>query len=285
MRRWFYRKTCGVLRCRLPRLVAPLRMLAFASLLLLLWGPLVLIVYGIWGVNPTTSLLTLVILYGQFLVLAWVWARQLYGQTHPWQYYGLGLERRNAWDMLGGLALGGLALLGLLGIETGLRWVVWQQSPLSLPQLLSEGLMVAIAVAFAEELLFRGWLLDELERDYGPGLALSWSSIIFALLHFIRPLPEIVRTWPRVLGLCVLGATLVWAKRCCGGRLGLAIGLHAGLVWGYYAIDVGQLILYTGAVPHWVTGINRNPLAGVMGLSCLGIIAWVLQRSAARAQP
>lgn len=57
----------------------------------------------------------------------------------------------------------------------------------------------------------------------------------------------------------------------CG--LGYPIGLHAGLIWGYYIVNVGGLSEYTGRVPEWVTGIDKNPLAGLMGLILLGAIA------------
>ncbi|WP_338010940.1 hypothetical protein [Planktothrix prolifica] len=50
-----------------------------------------------------------------------------------------------------------------------------------------------------------------------------------------------------------------------------------GLVWGYYIINVGQLINYSDTVSEAITGIDKNPLAGVMGLFCLsaiGIFIW-----------
>ena len=263
---------------RLAQLAAPARLVVFVLMLLLVWGPLALFIYGVWGVQATTGTIALALLYGQFLLLVWWWARNLYRQRQPWHYYGLGWHWSNLWAFLAGLGLGIGALLGLLGLEAGLDWLRWQPSPDPLWRIVGEGLLVALAVALAEEILFRGWLLDELERDYAPTPALMGSSVIFAVLHFIRPLPEILRSWPRVFGLVLLGATLVWAKRCCAGQLGLAIGLHAGLVWGYYAIDVGQLVVYTGAVPPWVTGIHQNPLAGIMGFTCLGCIALGLQR-------
>lgn len=41
-------------------------------------------------------------------------------------------------------------------------------------------------------------------------------------------------------------------------------------------INVGELIEYSGKVPEWVTGIQGNPLAGLMGLVFLSAIArWV----------
>ncbi|MEQ8960279.1 MAG: CPBP family intramembrane glutamate endopeptidase, partial [Coleofasciculus sp. C2-GNP5-27] len=79
-------------------------------------------------------------------------------------------------------------------------------------------------------------------------------------------------TLPGFPGLVLLGLTLVWAKRG-QGRLGLPIGLHAGLVWGYYLINVGQLVQYSGQVSPWITGVDGNPIAGVMGLAFLMVLA------------
>jgi hypothetical protein len=56
--------------------------------------------------------------------------------------------------------------------------------------------------------------------------------------------------------------------------LGYAAGLHGGLVWAYYQVDVNNLVLATDAVPPWITGIGGNPLAGLLGLGLLGAIAY-----------
>ncbi|WP_442921417.1 hypothetical protein [Microcoleus sp. PH2017_28_MFU_U_A] len=61
-------------------------------------------------------------------------------------------------------------------------------------------------------------------------------------------------------------------------RLGLSIGIHAGLVWGYYIINVGELVRYSGSVPDWVTGINGNPLAGAIGLLFLSVLAVAMRQ-------
>jgi fructose-specific phosphotransferase system IIC component len=58
--------------------------------------------------------------------------------------------------------------------------------------------------------------------------------------------------------------------------LGFPIGLHGGLVWGYYIINVGELVKYSGLVPDWVTGVNNNPLQGVMGVLLMSVLAfWI----------
>ena len=137
---------------------------------------------------------------------------------------------------------------------------------------ISEGLLSAIGIAIAEELLFRGWLLDELQRDYGKLASIYLSAGMFAWGHFFKPIEEIMRTAVTFPALLLLGIALVLAKYRHGDRLGISIGIHAGLVWGYYIVNVGQIIEYTNEVPAWVTGIDGNPIAGIMGLVFLTVL-------------
>jgi hypothetical protein len=60
--------------------------------------------------------------------------------------------------------------------------------------------------------------------------------------------------------------------------LGLPIGLHGGLVWGYYIISVGGKVQYSGRVPDLVLGIDQNPLAGLTGLIFLSAIAILIRK-------
>ncbi len=249
---------------------APARIGIFIGILLLLWIIPALVVIQIWGMAAGGNI-ALIVLYFLFALLLYLWSQNVYHCIKPFQNYGLDVSPRNFLNLLVGLAIGVCALAIMLSLESVFGWLTWQQIPSS--SIILEGLLVALAVGFAEELLFRGWLLDELERDYSLTTALIACSSIFAALHYIKPLSVILQSLPQVFGLFLLGVALVWSKRGCRGRLGLAIGLHAGLVWSYYCVDVGDWIVYTGAVPNWITGINENPLAGVMGLVCLGGIA------------
>ena len=212
--------------------------------------------------------------------------------------YGLEISKRNAKALAKGLALGLFCLFALFVFQGVLGWTAWQLSP-DLWKFVLEGLLLSLGVGLAEELVFRGWLLDELERDYSAGVALWVSSSIFALLHFIKPVEEIIRTFLQFPGLLLLGLILVWAKRSTvinlpipasgkkqvgkarKGLLGLPIGFHAGLVWGYYIIDVGKLARYSDEVPIALTGVNGNPLASLTGLLFLSAIAfwmWKISR-------
>ena len=259
---------------KIAQIPAHLRVGCFILCLLMLWLPLALPIY--WLVEDTNleSILTLVILYVEFIFLLNIWGKKVYQKPRIFSHYGLEFTRINGVDSLQGLAIGLTCVLVLFGLEGVLGWLVWQQPKVFLVKIILEGLLVSLGVGFAEELLFRGWLLDELQRDYKLNIALGIDAILFAVSHFIKPLEAIIHTLPQFPALVLLGLTQVWGKRWRRGRLGLPIGLHSGLVWGYYIINVGELIKYSGQVPDWVTGVNNNPLQGVMGVVFMGGLAW-----------
>lgn len=221
------------------------------------------------------------LLFGAFLWLIRWWGKHVYRQPQLLNYYGLKGTRQNGLDLLKGLGIGLLFVFGLFALEGLLGWLEFQTPQPGLPRLIVEGLVSALGIGFAEELVFRGWLLEELQRDYSPKTSLWSDAIIFAVSHFLKPLAEVIRTFPGFPGRLLLGWTLVWAKRSSGGLLGLPIGLHAGLVWGYYIINVGKLVQYSDRVSPWITGVDGDPVAGVMGLLFLGVLAvWMRKRAA-----
>ncbi|MCA2658804.1 MAG: CPBP family intramembrane metalloprotease [Microcystis sp. M049S2] len=258
----------------------PLRLGIFILLLLFLWLPIALPLYHFFATNANlVSILTLSVLYLEFLGLSHWWGRIIYGDEGLADY-GLIWRIKTLIELINGLAIGLFFTFSLFLSQAFLGWLNFLPANPPISKIILEGFLVALAVGFAEELLFRGWLLRELEKDYRPAIALVISALIFALTHFIKPLAEIIRTFPQFPALVLLGLILGWAKRACGGNLGKSIGLHAGLIWAYYILNVGQLIKYTGTVPDWLTGINKNPLAGVMGLLFLTILAiWIRKKA------
>ncbi|WP_341524893.1 type II CAAX endopeptidase family protein [Nostoc sp. UHCC 0302] len=252
---------------------APIRLGCFILMLLLLWLPLAAPIYLLVDDSNLVSILTMVVLYVEFIFLLTLWGKYVYQQPQILRTYGLEFTRQNGVDLVRGLAMGIINILILFGIQGLLGWLVWQQPKVFLLKIILEGLLVGLGIGFAEELLFRGWLLDELQRDYKPGVALWTNAIAFATLHFIKPLEAIIHTLPQFPALVLLGLTQVWAKRWRRGRLGLPIGLHCGLVWGYYIINVGGITKSSGQVADWVTGVNNNPLQGLMGVVLMSVLA------------
>jgi hypothetical protein len=221
-----------------------------------------------------------------FVFIAWlfIWGRRVHGLSHPWQTVGFsgGGQWWRAWAA--GFLIGAVGVGFLYGLQLLWGWSSLTLTGINYGRIVLEGLFLALLVGIAEELIFRGWLLFELDKDYSPAVALWVNALLFALAHYIRPWSAIVETWPQFFGLWLMGLTLVWARRTptsvnpkrdrpFGTSLGSAAGLHGGLVWAYYQVNVPGLITPEGTVPSWVTGIQGNPLAGVMGAGLLGVIA------------
>jgi uncharacterized protein len=249
------------------------RIVLFLLLLVLAWLPTAVPLYLWLGTTGPYSVAYLIALYITFIGWLRMWGRKVHGQALPLQSHGLVLSTQNMRELITGMWVGLVSLGLLFVIESWMGWLTWMALPASFLRILGEGLLVGLGVAWAEELLFRGWLLNELRYGWRFSSALWASSFFYATLHFIKPLQAILSSLPSFPGLLLLGLTLGWARQRNQGRLGLAIGLHGGLVWGYYLIDVGDLASYTRTVPEWVTGISQNPLAGAMGVIFLSLIA------------
>lgn len=258
---------------------APIRLGCFILTLLLPWLPYAAAVYIMVKDENTRTIFVMGILAIEFLFLLPWWSKYVHQQTPAFPHYGLELTRKNGVELLRGIAIGLISVLLLFALQGMLGWLVFEQPSFSVMQLVLEGFITGLGVAFAEELFFRGFIYDELQRDYNSKSVVWATAIIFAVLHFIKPLPVIISTSPQFFGLVLLGLACVWGKRGSRGRLGLPIGLHGGLVWGNYIIEVGKLVKYSGTVPQWVTGVNNNPLAGIMGLLSLLLLAlWMRQK-------
>jgi len=261
---------------------APVRLLIFICVLLVIWLPGAIPIYFLFSENPNlVTILTMGLLFIEFLFLVKIWGKKVY-QEDLFQRYGLRFTRQNGIDLLNGLSIGLLFCLGLFFVEGILGWVEFTKPSVFLLKIIGEGLLSALGIGLAEELLFRGWLLDELDRDYTAKTAMIANAVIFALLHFLKPIPEIIRTFPTFPALILLGFILVWAKGKPQNNLGICIGIHGGLVWGYYILNVGEIVEYSGKVSPWITGIDGNPIAGGMGLLFLSILAFWMRKRANR---
>jgi membrane protease YdiL (CAAX protease family) len=80
-------------------------------------------------------------------------------------------------------------------------------------------LALVLVAPVTEELLFRGWLLQDLKEQYGARRALVWSSLLFGLVH-LEPTAVLYAT----LGGLVLGAVALRTKSTLA-----SIAMHAGV--------------------------------------------------------
>ena len=270
---------------------APGRMFSFLLVLILLWLPGLTLIYLVMGStqnleDPGTknllSILTMGLLAIEFIALLPWWGQKVYQHPNLYSRYGLVFTRQNGLLLLKGLAIGSCFTFALFITQGLLGWLTWQSPRSPILQLLLEGSATALGTALAEELFFRGWMLDELDRDYSPTIALITDAGLFASLHFIKPISVMLASLPQFPGLWLLSTVLVIAKRQHRNLLGMSIGLHAGMVWAYYVINVGHMVKYSGRVSDWITGINGNPLSGLLGLIFLGILAVFMSNSSGK---
>jgi MYXO-CTERM domain-containing protein len=200
--------------------------------------------------------------------------RRAWGSSEPWRNLGVrapapavarallrGLIKA---VLLLGLVAAGLALAGQLS---------WQ--PRLTPALVANALLLGLGVGFAEELLFRGWLMGELTLLLGGQRALWLQAAVFSLVHSRFNLPPL-QLLGLLAGLLLLGLALGLQRRADGGLLWGAIGLHGGLVGGWFLLGQG-LVQVSATAPSWLIG-PANPIGGVMGWLGLGLLVLVRRR-------
>jgi hypothetical protein len=175
-----------------------------------------------------------------------------------------------------GLSWGVLSLMIVFIGQWALGWVEWHSENWQhLGQVFIPVLLLGLWIGVTEELVFRGFLFNQLQQDYSSWMAAAIASVIFALLHLIWEQQD---TLPQLPGLWLMGMVLVLARWVDAGSLGLAWGLHAGWIWGLTCLDSAKLISYTGKGPIWMTGFRGNPLAGGAGIFCLLATGLLLER-------
>jgi membrane protease YdiL (CAAX protease family) len=142
------------------------------------------------------------------------------------------------------------------------------------------GLLGAVIVGIGEEALFRGVLLRRLSADAGRPAGVLLSTVLYAVVHALRPGAREASAWagvdrtvalfaplgdpgvlPSVAGLFALGLLLVFARLRSGG-LWLSIGIHAAFV---AVFRVGRLLLDIRRTPAWLIGPGWPPLIGGAG--------------------
>lgn len=161
-----------------------------------------------------------------------------------------------------GLAIGVVGILILFGIQTALGWIHWKAEnwrkliAASLPTLL-----LGTWIGFTEELVFRGFIFAQFGADFWTSAIVS--SVIFAVLHLVWEGQENI---PQLPGLTLMGVVLCLAFVQNQNSIGLAWGLHAGWVWMIASLDAAEVLKYEETAPEWLTGIDRKPLAGLLGL-------------------
>ena len=199
------------------------------------------------------------------------WFEIRWGFNNPWILLGINKvdkkEYRFFYFLKGVLFAIILLTLILIPIISN-QWVNWL-GELS-PQILLNSLLLIIGIGFAEEIVFRGWLLEELKNQYGLKKAFIFQALVFSIVHigFDMPFWQMVSI---LFGLFLLGIVLSIIRIKDENSLWGCAGLHGGLVGIWFLMNNG-LIEISKDAPIWLVGpgaINTNPLGGLYGISLL----------------
>lgn len=208
-----------------------------------------------------------------------------------------GIPRQHGWLRIigGGMALAMVSMLivYLAGVAAGVY--VWDTDGMSAGKIGAEltGILLGgLLIGILEEILFRGFILNALRKSLGAVAAVVLSSLLFALVHFIKPVdPVVTDRWYSgflLFGNLFARAGDAFAQEattlfCMGTVLAVlslwmrsvyaAIGLHAGWVW----IMMGfRLFTENNGRMEWLYGTNewisKAWIGPIMALTVLAVV-------------
>jgi len=275
---------------------ALLFMVSYCVLALLITIPVVIEVAGVSGMQLKEQLLPTLedLLTGNYLWLMVLLEAAI--SVISVAIFRLWIDRRGFWgarwspdgflgEALIGLFLGPaiLGLAALLMLASGhLSWpdIAWDPSSL----FVSLGLMALIA--FSEELVFRGYVLDNLLESFpNKWVALPISAVIFAAFHFTSPWIYLLGFVNLVIAGCLLGINYVYTK-----NLWFSFFLH--LSWNFFqgpilgfrvsGLTLPTLLQTDTKGDLFITGgdfgLEGSILTTVVAVIAFFVIAWAFER-------
>ncbi len=204
---------------------------------------------------------------------------------------GLTINRQAIWDLLTGIAISGIIMEVIFLLELAFGWLkvesfAWQLPP-SAPVWggVAIWLFAFVLVGFQEELLCRGYWLQNIADGTNVFWGVLFSSVMFAALHSENP----NISWVAIVGLVFTGAFMAFGY-VTTRQLWLPIGLHIGWnifegpIFGFQVSgleNLPRLINQTVSGPEIITGGAFGPEAGLIVLPGLALgagLIWLYAR-------
>ena len=251
-----------------PRILSTILFIPFLYMLgWIMANPLFLIGIG----KENISLIGTIYTFLLFVISIPKWFEIRWGFNNPWKIVGINKidKKENRFVYLLKGFLYSIILLSLILIPIiNNQWGNWSGNLSS--ETLLNSLLLIIGIGFAEELVFRGWLLEELKNQYGLKKAIVFQALVFSIVHIGFDIPA----WQMmsiIFGLFLLGIVLSIIRIKDQNSLWGCAGLHGGLVGIWFLINNG-LVEISKDAPIWLVGpgnINTNPLGGFYGITLL----------------
>jgi membrane protease YdiL (CAAX protease family) len=205
------------------------------------------------------------------------WFKSRWGVINTWKLLGINKTDKNInlfIFFLRGFLLS-IILISLILIPIiGTKWGYWIGTVS--PDTFINAIFLILGVGFAEELIFRGWLFEELKKQFGLKKAMLGQAFIFSIVHIGFDLP-FFQMLSILSGLFLLGILLSLIRLKDKNSLWGCIGLHGGLVGLWFITNNGLLEISKNS-PKWLVGpgnLNTNPLGGIFGISLIAIFCFL----------
>lgn len=195
------------------------------------------------------------------------WRRE---QIPIWKGLGLRFDARGWADLAGGVAIGGLVMGGIFGVEWALGAVA--VNGVQPPDLRFAITLIQLAIsALGEEILFRSLVLGGLVVMVRKRwLAVAVMAIFFGLAHAGNPDASALSVLGNALGGLMYGVAFLGS-----GGIWLPTGLH--FAWNFFqgpvlgfpvsGLDMGGLLQQRPIGSDLVTGGSYGPEAGLVGMA------------------
>jgi membrane protease YdiL (CAAX protease family) len=268
------------------RILAHFLLLALSLLVFSLPGALLMMVWPMTALPSTEGqiLLAELLTVIAFTFATWVARRRI--DHRSFRSLGLRIDSHVVSDLAVGIAIPGLLMGVVFLFESGVGWIrfeawAWQTTPVSaVLRDFALYLLVFIFTGFEEELICRGYQLQNLAEGVSLPWAVLVSSLLFSILHLANPGAGIAA----FVGIVAAGAFLAYAW-IRTGQLWLSIGLHIGwnlfegVVFGFpvSGLSVFRLIESQGSGPDLFTGGAFGPEAGLVILPSLALGAALIR--------
>ena len=148
---------------------------------------------------------------------------------------------------------------------------------------LLNAILLIVGIVFAEEIVFRGWLMEEMVLLFGLRRGIIMQSTIFSLAHYRSDI-GLLALIPFFTGLFLFGIVLTLRRTIDRGSLWGCIGLHGGLVGVWYLFDAG-MVVFSINIPYFLLGPSKNmvnPIGSVIGITILLVTIFFQRRLFAR---
>ena len=225
--------------------------------------------------NSSVSLVGTLLSFLTFLVVMPRWAHKRWQRRDCWVVLGIVPSHGQAWNVpLIALLRGLLMAAGLLGLVTIPillnSWGTWR-GDWTLTTTIN-ALILCLGVGAAEEIIFRAWLWEELNNFTSRVRAVVSQALLFSVVHtrFNLGLTPMLGL---LTGLFLLGMTLAMQRHHDHGSLWGCIGMHGGLVGGWFLLSHGLLDLSKpSALYVGFPAADPNPLSGLIAITAFSLL-------------